>query len=275
MLLLLKKDINNKFAVIYPMKLFAGLIIFLIGNFSVVYAENADELYRQGKFAEAEKEYRKADMNNPKDVRFRYNRGCAAFKNSDYKTAEAAFTSVLRRSEDKEIQYKAAYNLGNTAFIQNDFASAAELYKRAIILNPDSREARHNFELSLRRLEEQKQDKDKTSRDQNNSKSDKTNDSRKGSDNRNGDGKEERADKINGSQQDQREKRGEKSREDIKGELNAVNPGDKPRQEESASVKLNREKAEALLDNVKEDRARILQLQNKGIKQSPASGKTW
>ncbi|MDB4265000.1 VWA domain-containing protein, partial [bacterium] len=38
-------------------------------------AESPDELYRKGRFAEAEKAYAQSDMDNPKDLRYRYNRG--------------------------------------------------------------------------------------------------------------------------------------------------------------------------------------------------------
>ena len=46
-------------------------------------AEQPDDLYREGKFSEAEKAYTKADMDNPRDIRYRYNRGCAAFQNKN------------------------------------------------------------------------------------------------------------------------------------------------------------------------------------------------
>jgi len=42
-------------------------------------AETPDELYRKGRFSEAEKAYAGMDMDHPKDLRYRYNRGCAAW----------------------------------------------------------------------------------------------------------------------------------------------------------------------------------------------------
>ncbi len=52
--------------------------------------ESPDELYRKGRFAEAEKAYARSDMDNPKDLRYRYNRGCAAYQSGDYQAAAAA-----------------------------------------------------------------------------------------------------------------------------------------------------------------------------------------
>jgi Ca-activated chloride channel family protein len=41
-------------------------------------ATTPDELYRQGKYEDAEKSYAQGDMDHPKDIRYRYDRGCAA-----------------------------------------------------------------------------------------------------------------------------------------------------------------------------------------------------
>ncbi|MEE9566446.1 MAG: hypothetical protein V3W17_03005, partial [Desulfobacteria bacterium] len=83
-------------------------------------AEHPDELYRQGYFAEAEEAYALLDMDHPDDVRYRYNRGCAAFEGLEYQAARAALSSVLRKAEDNEMRFKTAYNLGNTAFMQDE-----------------------------------------------------------------------------------------------------------------------------------------------------------
>lgn len=125
---------------------------------SVSAAERPDELYRQGRYEEAEAAYAKADMDYPRDIRYRYNRGCAAFQNGQFKEAAAAFSSVLRRAKDNNIRFRAAYNLGNTTFKQEDFASAAAYYKEALAANPASEDARHNLELSLRALKKKQQE---------------------------------------------------------------------------------------------------------------------
>ncbi|MFH2047216.1 MAG: tetratricopeptide repeat protein [Pseudomonadota bacterium] len=156
-------------------------------------ANDPDSLYKQGKFAEAQKAYTEADMNHPKDIRFRYNRGCAAYKNSDYKAAIAAFSSVLKRTTDKETKYKALYNLGNTAFKQKDFESAASYYKQAIISNPGNKDAGYNLELCLRELEKQKQknkDRNNESRQDSKKKEDKPDQS---GENKNNDNKNQKA----------------------------------------------------------------------------------
>lgn len=120
-------------------------------------AGSPDELYRQGRYEEAGKAYAANDMDHPKDIRYRYNRGCAAFHNGQYSEASAAFSSVMRRTQDRNVRFMAAYNLGNTTFKQGDYESAAAYYKQALSDDPTSEEARYNLELSLRAIEQMKQ----------------------------------------------------------------------------------------------------------------------
>ena len=63
----------------------------------------------------------------------------------------------MRRATDNNVRFKAAYNLGNTAYKQEDYASAAEYFKAALTANPASEDARYNLELSLRAIEKMKQ----------------------------------------------------------------------------------------------------------------------
>lgn len=133
-----------------------SLVHFFLPN-SASAADPPDKLYREGRYEEAAKAYSKGDMDHPRDIRYRYNLGCATFQNGQYKEASAAFSSVMKRAQDRDMLFKAVYNLGNTAFKQGDFESAVLHYKKALINNPSSREARCNLELSLRTLKKMKQ----------------------------------------------------------------------------------------------------------------------
>jgi Ca-activated chloride channel family protein len=240
-------------------------------------AESPDELYRQGRFAEAEKAYARSDMDNPKDIRYRFNRGCAAYHNADFKEASAAFSSVLKRSDNEEIQFKAVYNLGNTAFKKGDFESAVAQYKEAILLNPESEDAKYNLELALRELEKLKKKKSEEQKktDQNQSQE---------KDQRKGDAK-----KQSGKKEDSKQKKDEsagkgqraeqESPRDLSGELTPLQDipdHDKDQTPGQTGAMLDRKKAEALLDNLKEDRSRFLRFQiPEDKKRGVRSGKDW
>ena len=145
-----------------PTVLVVGLLLgSLAGADRARAGEDPDHLFRKGRYAEAEKAYADLDMDHPKDVRYRYNRGCAAYNKGDFQGAIAAFSSASVRAGDDGMRFKATYNLGNAVFQKGDFAAAADLYRNALRYNPASEDARHNLELALRKREQQKQDQEK------------------------------------------------------------------------------------------------------------------
>lgn len=269
-----------------------------------VAAETPDEFYRKGQYEAAQKAYAQGDLDHPKDVRYRYNRGCAAFQNGQYPEAAAAFSSVLRRTKDPEIRFKAAYNLGNTAFKQEDFASAAAYYRQALAENPYSNEARHNIELSLRALEKMKQNPEQPSQEGENS-SGKPDEKSEGDDKPSGNkdsgqddsGKQKsemsRPDSEKNAGQNGSNEKPDTSREDdTKGQpkSNAAekSSGDlKPRQampelnpsqplSENDKTDTDAKSAEALLDNIHENPAAIMRyMLPEENQQGRTSGRDW
>jgi Ca-activated chloride channel family protein len=247
------------------------LCVFLVGlTFAshVLAAEKPDELYEQGRFAEAEKGYARLDMDHPKDIRYRYNRGCAAYQNADYQGAMAAFGSVSKRTKDNDVRFRATYNLGNTAFKLGDMESAVEHYKRAILSNPDSEDARYNLELALRKLEEKK--KEKTEEKKTGPPKQKRSDSQLS--------KEQSTDRESLQQESQEEQ--QESPEDLSGEGETTQPltGQQGARQplDSTISTMDRKMAEALLDNIKEDRSRLSNYQVSRKKwHGVQSGKDW
>ncbi len=234
-------------------------------------AENPDELYDQGRFAEAAESYANRDMDNPKDIRYRYNRGCADYQASDFKGAMAAFSSVLKRTDDPQTRVKATFNLGNVAFKQKDYVSAKAYYQQALVLDPANENAKFNLEMALRELEKQKKREEEKKRQQ--QKQQKKNAQ-----------KEKKEGEKKPSQGDQQQEKGDQKKREAQNEPQGGNePKDqqktdpeaqKPRQLPAAPMQ--KQKAEALLDNIKEDRARFLKYQvpeANGRKRS--SGKDW
>jgi len=270
-------------------------------------AESPDELYRKGRFAEAEQAYARSDMDNPQDLRYRYNRGCAAYQSGDYQAAAAAFASVLRRSQDDDIRFNAAYNLGNTAYQQGDFQSAAKHYKQAISHDPSSEDARYNLELAIRALQKQKEQQNAQSQDQSqpgdeqqqdpsDGKNDKTDQDRPSDDKSSAQDsapeqqKENESGKSAGNPEKSAEQPSEKesgesrqseqkSQQELAGDLKprADMPPDQADEQtaKTSMTRMNQQKAEALLDNIQEDRSQMMRLQTRGRRQVVDSGKDW
>ncbi|MCF8128115.1 MAG: VWA domain-containing protein [Deltaproteobacteria bacterium] len=238
--------------------------------------EDPDELYEQGRFAEAAKIYGAQDMDNPRDIRYRYNRGCADYQASDFKGAMAAFSSVLKRTKDPETRVKALFNLGNAAFKQGDFASAKAYYQQTILLDPANENARFNLELSLRELEKQKKRKEEKQQQQNKQK-------KKGSGKEGKDGQKKRADDSSSNEKpsqdkekpDQKKDQGQAKKDPGEGKQGKPTEPEAQKPKQVPAARIQKQKAEALLDNIKEDRARFLKYQVPEAENRGTSGKDW
>ncbi len=298
--------------IILTLTILSPLLLRVTFSATAMAAENPDELYNQGRFAEAEKAYAASDMDHPKDTRYRYNRGCAAYQNSDYQGATAAFSSVLRRAQDNETRFRSAYNLGNAAFKQGDLASASAHYKQAILWNPENKDAKYNLELAVRELEKQKQSKDqgpeqasKQDAGQPEKKADQEQGDKQGEGPDMPSGEEKTPDEPSSQAKDQgKDKRqgqsgqGESSQategaepgegpkakqdtaQDLSGDLKPMEglPEEKGHEQAQGAVTsmIDKKKAEALLDNVKEDRSKFLRLRvPEDKKHGVPSGKDW
>jgi len=281
-----------------------SMLVVIASASKVLAADSPDGLYKQGRFAEAEKEYARLDMNHPKDIRYRYNRGCAAYQNSDYQSARAAFSSSLRRALDDGLRFKTAYNLGNIAYTLGEFESAAANYKQAIRYNPSSENARYNLELALRSLEREKKqsaEEQKSANQQDSGESQSAQRApRKGKEQEEPDrqasqqnpaSQEQSRDQTESPQEELENKeddltpsegkKGEhESPRELSGALEAlrVRPGEQNEEQPRGSGKstIDEKMAEVLLDNIQEDRSRFLLFKvPKEKRRGVQSGKDW
>ncbi len=278
-----------------------AMVVVCLAPVDVRGAASPDELYRQGRFEEAEEVYGRLDMDRPRDLRYRYNRGCAAFQRGDDEAAQAAFASVLRRAEDEGMRFRAAFNLGNIAFRQEEYGTAADWYRRALLIRPGSEDARHNLELSLRESEK-KEGEEEEKPPPGSEGGEEGEGKEEGEEKEGGEGEksgasnedpggdpsgEEGDEEESGNGGENREGEGETrppglpdEGQDLTGELTSAGeelPDDEESESREGAVpQIDRKKAEALLDNIREDRTRFLRFQVPPDKRHGVeSGKDW
>ena len=281
------------------MTTFLLAVSFIVASINCAYAANPDRLYKGGKYKDALSAYEKLDIEHPKDITYRYNKGCTAYQLKDYKTAQASFTSVYQRARDNNMRYRAVYNLGNTAFQGGDMQSAVSFYKEALRMKPQSLDTRYNLELALRKIkEEEKKKKQQQQNQQDNKDQDKQQNKQQdqSTDNK-GNGQQQKDQKQqdkkgqeqNKNQPQQQEDQGkdrqqkpqqEQQPQNLSGELKALNQpeqkkGEKNDSKQQQAISPDKAKAEALLGNIQEDRSRFLQHQTPEDKQAGKSGKNW
>ncbi|MDE2998056.1 MAG: tetratricopeptide repeat protein [Gemmatimonadota bacterium] len=126
-----------------------------------------NRMFHEGRFEEALKYYREAQVENPEAPELRFNAGDAYFKKNAYKDALQEFGQALK-SRDPSFLARAYYNMGNVHVRQQNLQQAADAYKRSLALQPDDLDAKVNLEWVLEKMREQeKQQKREQEQDEN------------------------------------------------------------------------------------------------------------
>ena len=169
-----------------PIILFTCLLFFLAGTATThadeVYRKNSkgNDLYRQGKFDEALKQYEDAQLVAPSDTLLKMNRGSTLYRLGRFEEAESTYTGATA-IKNKRAQADAHYNLGNILFKEGDrlmqsngqgadekYKAALQNYIAALDQRPGDKDAKWNVELTQKRImqaQQQKQNQDKNQKD--------------------------------------------------------------------------------------------------------------
>ena len=194
----------------------------------------ANRLYHQGKYGEALKLYRDAQLESPRSPEIQFNAGDALYQSDQKDPAIEAYTKALSLGiRDKGLEARTHYNLGNCFFKKDLFQEAVASYGRALRLKPDDRDSKFNMELAQERLKEQQQ---RQQRPPEQEKQDKGKDKEK---------KDNRGRQQEAGQDRKEDRQGQQNRED---QQNREGQGeDRPRPGE-----LSRQEADSILDAVQD-----------------------
>lgn len=110
------------------------------------------KLYEQEKMDKALGEFESNVINNPGVGELHFNLGNAYYRLGDYNRALTEYDRALR---DKEFNERSAawHNIGNSFFNQQKYKEALDMYRNAIITDPENSDARYNYELTRLMLE--------------------------------------------------------------------------------------------------------------------------
>ena len=130
----------------------------------------AETDYTKGDYANSLKKQLDQQVEEPDNQELKYNLGNSYYKMGDYQNAEKQFMESAISGDDA-LSQKSFYNLGNTAFQLGKLQESIQFYEKALELDPNDDDAKHNIEYVReeikRRIEEQKQRQQQNQQPQN------------------------------------------------------------------------------------------------------------
>lgn len=125
-----------------------------------------NRLYDSKQYTDAEVNYRKALEKNKKLREGEFNLGDALYKQGRFEEAEKQFRLSAESAPDAASRAQSYHNLGNALLKSKKLEDSIESYKQALKLNPDQ-DTRYNLEYARRLLQQQKQQQQQQNQQQN------------------------------------------------------------------------------------------------------------
>jgi tetratricopeptide (TPR) repeat protein len=249
--------------------------------------EQARQAFRAGDYQTAAARYRVlTDSMQVQEDEVQLNLAHAYFQLNDTAAARQAYQTASR-SANPALRSIAHQQLGTLLNRQGRFEDALAQYKNALRVNPANEDARYNYELLKKKLEEQKQKQEQQNKDQQNDKKDQQkNDPDKKPEQKQDQEKKDQPDKSN-QQQDQQKDQPDKDRQkqDQKkdeqqnktGNEKQQPPPDKKQEKEMPpevkqklqEMKMSEEKARMILEAMKNQEAQYLQQKKRKATRPP------
>ncbi|MFC1888113.1 tetratricopeptide repeat protein, partial [Candidatus Cloacimonadota bacterium] len=112
--------------------------------------------YENEDFQSSEELFNENSVNNPLDGRLHYNKANSQYKTGKLEEAEQEYNLALKDNNFGN-RSKALHNLGNIKFQQQDYKEAIKHFRNALVEDPSNLDARYNYELASRFLQQQQQ----------------------------------------------------------------------------------------------------------------------
>ncbi|MFQ5559097.1 MAG: tetratricopeptide repeat protein [Nitrospinota bacterium] len=256
--------------------LLAGLTGLAFSPTAYFYTKKGNQFYKEQKYKEAEKFYRKAQIEGSLSPEVNYNLGNIHFRNGDFEKAASEYARA-QESERVELKTSALYNRGNSLYNLGSIADeagekegaieslkgAVEAYKNALAQDEKEPDVRHNLRLAEEKLqklvkekEKKQEQKEKKEQQQKNEGEDKKEE---------GEEEEKQQEKSSESENEEKEKEPQKNGEPEKDEEkreqgneaeqnDAKEPKDQEKKSDASEKnggEISRKEAEAILDALK------------------------
>lgn len=218
-------------------------------------ARKANDAYRSGDYETAAQLYRQAIAENPDDARLHFNLGSALAKMGESEASVQAFQIAKQLMEDPQDKARADYNAGTALSEAEMYEEALDFYRNAMRNNPDDPDAKHNYEMSVKKKQEQEQQQQNSSDNQ--------------------DENQEEQEQQQDQNQDQQEQQQNQDQQDSE---NEGNPQDQEAGEQNMPQpdEISQQEAENILNALEQLEREILENRKKeATDDAPSNDKDW
>jgi Ca-activated chloride channel family protein len=160
----MKSKISSKFVIIA----IALTALFLVSGCSPTAEklnQDGNESFKEQAFDEAQLAYASAAEEDPELAEPYYNLANTLYRKGGFDQAIQFVQQALSLTMEEGLAQNGLYNLGHNTFNMQDFGTAVEAYKQALLLNPDDQDAKYNLELALQQQQEQEQQEQEQNQD--------------------------------------------------------------------------------------------------------------
>ena len=213
------------------------------------FLRDGNELYTDSSYNEAEIQYRKSLEKDQDYFNASFNLADAIYKQERYGEASALFNALKDNAPTKNDLAKVYHNLGNSLVKEQKLEKAINAYKRALRINPNDNETRHNLALSTKqkqKQEKQEQENKDNKKDQKENKDEENKEEQK--ENQQEEKKENQEQKEKEQKKQSEEKKEEMSKEAAEKMLEAIQQQEKDLQEELQKKKIKGKRVKVLKD---------------------------
>jgi Ca-activated chloride channel homolog len=198
--------------------------------------------YHDNKFEESAGRFTEALVERPDTPELRFNLGTALSAQGKKDAALSELISASRGLSGREKAAAAHFNAGNLLYASNDYQGAVDAYKKAVKLDQQSPDIRHNLELAVRKLTDRK--KDPNNKDNQEKKGDRDNNQK------------------NKSQNQNQNKQQNKEQQQSQQQNNELKP-------------MTKDEAQRLLNAINDDEKKSLSLRHQQMKTKVRQGDDW
>jgi Ca-activated chloride channel homolog len=125
-----------------------------------------NKFYEQGKYKDAEKNYRKSLELEKESTKGQFNLGDAVYQQKNFEESSKIFGDMAGTKLSASDKAKVLHNLGNSLLEAKQYDKSILAYKNSLINNPADKDTKYNLEYAKMMLKQQQQQQKQDKKDQ-------------------------------------------------------------------------------------------------------------